>query len=907
MPNQLTGKYDAVVEVRVDAVNRILAILHQREANADASPSFQHSFAIRIDYAGAEIKKAVVSKYGDWVSAIPWTWGRTEKVPRSADKAPPGVSQTLSELNEMVAELKDELVTPEAPRGTAQVQLSTPTIEIPHGSTSEMVASVQLRVNYIPDPDTVRLPEPIHGELRLRFFVNVKTLGDKTVLEEKLTGSNNEIQFVSAPGTGLSVQDTALIESEIRRVLKAGLLDSAGLELPQDFPFKQFKGLGSGSDHVVALPLHQSEPEPPPSAFARFNNVFLTSGYEDFAIAVGKDYILSFIQPSLDELKAPPHPTFTVTATLGLWPLTFTVTTTYTVTFDVAEATWTNGKIRIYVQGKAETPAWWAPNVGFKIEQNITFQFTPGTQDLKVVPVGQPAVDVNASGPLGGWVKTLAAPKVRKEFEVEREKALAAANSQIEQVLKGEGSPKNALKSLYPARDYLQYTSLDVDPNDGLILRGQLTARTPAPVVVQFNERGEGSGFSALQSWIPGGTIERFVWTWVIGGSKNMPWQQKTGTHTDEHRFVLRFAPDRTDEPVPTGAHQMCLRVVGNQVVGGVHQVSEADGGGCQVSSGPLRFEMPYWWGRINTPVWLPDPPPDLVMDNAIVAHVNTLAHSRDTTAPGTNTIIYFADAKWERPLETLGGTLLQMARREAPIAVILILPRGSFGEPRSSFEKRLGSLGSDFTGLFEVTEDYEGEWRRMFGVERTPATYLMNARGEYVWHQVGPLDAAAFKAALDEHLISGSQPRSRVLRLAVGPGDEAFNVLSDNQRRWLLLRGQRVLLVFWKSWSTPCIRELRRLQRLHDQADQQGAVILAINDGEDSRRIAEIRREHEFTFKLVADRHRRICQRYRVHCWPTTVSIDEEGFVDRVHFGMTHDRSSGTRTDRGTSDGNQI
>jgi len=894
MPNQLTGEYDAMVEVRVDAVNRILAILHQRGANEDASPSFQHSFAIRIDYGGAEIKKAVVSKFGNWVSAIPAPWGSsgTEWIPYSADTAPPGVSQTLSELNEMVAELKDELSTPVAPRGTAQVQLSTPTIEIPHGSTSEVVASVQLRANYIPDPGTVQLPEPIHGELRLRFFVNVKTLGDKTVLEEKLTGGNNEIQFVPAPGT-LSVQDAALIESEIRRVLKAGLLDPAGLELPQDFPFKQFKGLVSGSDHVVALPLHLSESEPPPapSALADVNNVFLTSGYEDFGIAVSKEYFLSFIQPSLDALNVPP---FSVTVTIYVpWPVS--VTAYYTVMFEAANATWTNGKIRIYIKGKAETSAWWSPNVKFVVQQDVKFQFNAGTQSLVVEPDGEPLVNVNASGLYGDLVEPQAEKELRKEFNKERQKALDAANAQIHEMLHGEGNANDALKSLYPNPEHLEYTSLVVDPNDGLILKGQMTAGTPAPVVVQFTEKGDGNGFSALQSWIPGGTIERFEWSWVIGGSKYIPWLQQTGTHTDEHRFVLRFAPDRTDEPVPTGAHQMCLRVVGNQVVGGVHQVSEADGGGCQVSSGPPVFEMPYWWEKINTPVWLVDPPPEQVMDNAIVAHVNTLAHSRDTTAPGTNTIVYFADAKWERPLETLGQTLRKTARRGAPIAVILILPRGSFGEPRSSFEKRLGSLGPDFAGLFEVTEDYEEAWTRMFDVEKTPATYLMNAKGEYVWQQVGPLDARAFKAALDEHLISGSQPRSRVLRLAVKPGDRALDVPLDYVQRRRAgpgrAHGQRVLLVFWKSWSTPCIRELRRLQRLHDQAGQQGTVILAINDGEDPLRVAEIRREHGFTFKLIPDRRRRICQRYRVHCWPTTVSIDEEGLVDRVHFGMTHDQ----------------
>ena len=149
--------------------------------------------------------------------------------------------------------------------------------------------------------------------------------------------------------------------------------------------------------------------------------------------------------------------------------------------------------------------------------------------------------------------------------------------------------------------------------------------------------------------------------------------------------------------------------------------------------------------------------------------------------------------------------------------------------------------------------------------------------------------------AALDEHLIPGLPPRSRLLRLAVQPGDRALDVLfefAEGERLALRrLRGRRVLLNFWKSWSTPCLEELSRLQRMHDEAGREGPVILAINDGEDPEHLAEIRREHKLTVTLVPDPYRRISRRYGVNCWPTTVSIGEDGLVNRVQFGLRHER----------------
>src|SRR5439155_637934 len=103
-------------------------------------------------------------------------------------------------------------------------------------------------------------------------------------------------------------------------------------------------------------------------------------------------------------------------------------------------------------------------------------------------------------------------------------------------------------------------------------------------------------------------------------------------------------------------------------------------------------------------------------------------------------------------------------------------------------------------------------------------------------------------------------------------------------------LRGRTILLNFWQSWSAPCIKELRRLQHLHEVGGERAPEIMAINGDKDQTLLAELRRQHHLTFTLIHDSGHRLAQLYGVHCWPTTVSINPDGIVDGIQFGVTHD-----------------
>jgi peroxiredoxin len=243
---------------------------------------------------------------------------------------------------------------------------------------------------------------------------------------------------------------------------------------------------------------------------------------------------------------------------------------------------------------------------------------------------------------------------------------------------------------------------------------------------------------------------------------------------------------------------------------------------------------------------------------------------------------------------------------------VILVLPQGAFRGTRVSVERKLGAFPHELGGPLLITEDHQGSWTDAFNAPAEPATYLMSGTGEFAWQQTGPLQARALTAALDQHGRAGHRYQSRFLRLAVGTGEPAPDVVfrgrsvqdqpvQDQRADQLLLgrlRGQRVLLLFWKTWSAPCLAELRRLQRMQDQSRTQGPVILAIVDGEEEMRIEEIARELNLRFSVVPDPKSQLATRFGVTCWPTSVSIDERGRVQRAHFGAMPNRSGRTHSD---------
>jgi peroxiredoxin len=779
----------------------------------------------------------------------------------------------------------------------AKIQVGTPTITLPAGSTSEVTVHAQVRALYEPDPGTTCLPDPIHGEVKATFSAKYNASGPagKPAIDVKPSDDNSKIAFIPAPGTATAAETTQ-IARQIRRFLRTKF-GPMSAQLPDEFPFQEFKNMVAGNIQAIALPLKLSG-QPPAFALNSVDNLFLAPG-DGFALAISKDFIGAKLEPALNQIEQ-----FSYT-----YKVTDDVFGSTVVAFHAwasnASLEWQSGAIMLTVTGGAHRWGWAVSDEDYNItiKQKLNLTLDVASQTVSLHAVGDPSI----SG-LPQEYENKAKPQIINV----RDQAVASAQGMIAGELTKPRTTFNTAIKRFDGSAVAKYTALEITP-DGVILRGSLTASQRPDVVVDFGETATGNALTAFKSWVPAGTVDNYSWSWVTQDADQviLPWSGTQHIVNTPHRFIFHA-------PQPFGnvkqrrfdLQQVCLQVAGTQVgwASGIQGVS--GGTTCKVGQPDWLAIMPAWWVNLMLPIWGPDPGPDEMLSNGIVAHINAQPEALaemggQSAAPArmgvqsaaaaavdavTPAVIHFANDPAAAPLPVLGEALLSGRPREAEIPVIVVLPQGAFDQTRAAVERRLGAYPPGLRTPIVLTEDYQGGWSKSFDAPAGPSTCLMGASGDIVWRDAGPLQASALAAAIDQYGSSGRRGRGGMLRLSVRAGEPAPDV--PPLRR---LCGQRALLMFWKSWSRPCLAELQHLQRLHEAPNGQGRVILAVGDGEDAERMQEIARRYGLRFTLVPDPKSELAMRFRVRCWPTTVWIDEQGLVQRAHFGATPDaRASG-------------
>ena len=107
--------------------------------------------------------------------------------------------------------------------------------------------------------------------------------------------------------------------------------------------------------------------------------------------------------------------------------------------------------------------------------------------------------------------------------------------------------------------------------------------------------------------------------------------------------------------------------------------------------------------------------------------------------------------------------------------------------------------------------------------------------------------------------------------------------VLKDLQGRDVKLsdlRGKVVLVNFWATWCKPCKEEMPAMQASYDKLRDKGFFVLAVNELEDTARVAEHIRTHGHTFEVVMDHNNQVANVYGVVGLPASFLIDPQGIV---------------------------
>src|SRR4029079_10684232 len=106
------------------------------------------------------------------------------------------------------------------------------------------------------------------------------------------SSDDTKIQFVAAPGSGLTPADEARISAEVRKYLREDL-DWLPVDRPAGVPFRDGKGLGSGAIPAIALPLQLSGAAPPSNGAQNITQSFIDSS--GFCFALSAEFVTSIL------------------------------------------------------------------------------------------------------------------------------------------------------------------------------------------------------------------------------------------------------------------------------------------------------------------------------------------------------------------------------------------------------------------------------------------------------------------------------------------------------------------------------------------------------------------------------------------------------------------------------------
>ncbi len=108
---------------------------------------------------------------------------------------------------------------------------------------------------------------------------------------------------------------------------------------------------------------------------------------------------------------------------------------------------------------------------------------------------------------------------------------------------------------------------------------------------------------------------------------------------------------------------------------------------------------------------------------------------------------------------------------------------------------------------------------------------------------------------------------------------DEKFSVELEH------FRGCPVLLTFWASWCAPCRYELPELEKLQDELEHSGLVLLAVNVDRSPLNARKFLDRLDLDVPVVLMTHEDL-QVLQVGKLPTTVLIDADGHVVKAYEG---------------------
>jgi thiol-disulfide isomerase/thioredoxin len=135
------------------------------------------------------------------------------------------------------------------------------------------------------------------------------------------------------------------------------------------------------------------------------------------------------------------------------------------------------------------------------------------------------------------------------------------------------------------------------------------------------------------------------------------------------------------------------------------------------------------------------------------------------------------------------------------------------------------------------------------------------------------------FLAALALAVVVPLAPRARAADDPL-PATPAWPLLSS-------LKGKVVLVDFWASWCSPCLRSFPWMNELHRRHAGEGLVVVAVNVDQDRALADAFLNSTPAAFRIEFDAAGSLAKRFGVQAMPTSFLIDRRGALRVRHAGF--------------------
>jgi len=101
-------------------------------------------------------------------------------------------------------------------------------------------------------------------------------------------------------------------------------------------------------------------------------------------------------------------------------------------------------------------------------------------------------------------------------------------------------------------------------------------------------------------------------------------------------------------------------------------------------------------------------------------------------------------------------------------------------------------------------------------------------------------------------------------------------------------LRGKAVLVNLWATWCPPCRAEMPAMQKLYDEFNDQGFVVLAVNMTyqDNPTAVVPFVQENGLSFPILIDGTGIVGEKYELRSLPSSFFIDRNGIIQEVVIG---------------------